>query len=756
MTRVSAQVDEHASDSASMALPQSSLLDTGAVVNPTVQTDTILQSSNDTGGTAQPDAKRYSIQGRTSLMAVHGTLPYTVDQGNDPGYLLNGALEMTIAGVPMALDVDMSTLVPLYGKANTVRLRLDRERADGLQHAADARSLDSLSRVCERIDDLRRAGKQRLLGLMYQADSIRSALTPGTAHGISGNIGTSTSPPPTLPTPAAMGAGAMPGVSSDAMPSPDSTGVMNGQQSAALPNVGDTMPDASTVGGVAGSGPLPTPIEPPDIESQIEAAKHVSDSLSSRAADLHARRDRLKAVVNARQKRTKVFGKVLSGFDRLELGDCAPNTYTFLLTGIRFQGVSALYDLGGVKIAADHGHTPFDQAPGPGANVDALRALHRSFFLLDDEGLPSRRLSSIGVSTDDPKFKVHLGYLRAEADAWSGSDVSSSGITSPVEQVVELGAEKAVAKNHRVGLTVARAVLPQGTAEGATASDASNAVTDASAVQVDYSAEVPALAGRFATQARVTGPYFRSLGSGFLRRDERRVLMTWTQRATAKLDYKLKGEWRERSTYVPDGPVIGILRGTITGTYRTGRTMKVRATFIPVWSQVAASSTGAGALIFSEMVGVGCDYRGRRKGSTMTALLQVNYYRRAVAGGSSAAYDLNSHVQWQRKDGTALRLGYNAFQADTTGAWKRIQHNLTGEMVLTVAKATRVEGGITLGLWTNEALGWNIALEQPLSAHFALAAKGQRAERPLVPTEDGSGYVEHVDVGWQFGVNMKF
>ena len=351
---------------------------------------------------------------------------------------------------------------------------------------------------------------------------------------------------------------------------------------------------------------------------------------------------------------------------------------------------------------------------------------------------------------------MHVGYLRAEGDNWTGSHMASSPIETPAEHVVELGVDKTFLDHHRVGITLARAVLPEGTAEGEVSSRSSDDVLGASAVQLDYTAEIPASSARLTAQARVTGPYFRSLGAGFLRRDERRITLGWSQRPSPKFDYKLKGDWRERSAYVPGGPVVGSLRGLAAGAYKVGRAVKLRATYTPIWLQGPVYETTGVPSMFSQMIGVGADYRARRRKTTLSAVVNLDMYVRSMTGRVNTAYHVNGFAQCQQQDGDAFRLAYSGFVADTVGAVENLQQSITGEVVFTVRKATRAQGAVTLGLGANEAFGWSVGLEHPLSSHFSLAVKGQRNERPMMPVDATVAQVEQVDCGWQVGLNVKF
>lgn len=619
--------------------------------------------------------------------------------GNQLNGRLDGDLKLSAWGLPINVIAVASTLVPLYGRQASIRIKLDTDRLRAIDQETQQRKLasldhhiDSLERERETLArvQLGRVRHERLLS--EQVDLPPSSMTiPVDTVFVSTPDQFSFNPSDT----ATLGLYGLDTISPKQPHVPHDTTALWGQ-------------------GI-------------DASLQLDRTRRDLEDLSSRIQRLKEEREQVAAITNV--STPSPFSKrSFLNVKKLELGDCTPNPSAFLVNGLSFNGLSTVVGGATWSVGVDHGRSFDDEWRRDRVEQDRNRALQRIFFFEQRPEEAPRRLTSVTTRAElAPGLWVGLGTLfGSKADVPPGTPPLNDDQPQLHNHVLEVSVNGTIAADHQLSLSIGRSadLRPDASAQAGDDgwSQLTNGRSDNWATRFDWSSAIPSRKARVTGTASIIGDGFNSLGMAFFRAGSRAGGLGVEKGFGKTIRVQLNGVHEERSTSSSGSMNISRLRSMVT--YRVSRSLRLKASHVP--QRTVLRTEGADiSRGHHEMISAGGDADLRYGENKVRWDAEAIRYRTHTSSATNSTVVLRTGITLMRRNGDVLGVRCYAIHVPDTTVTIDIASNASFHV------GPKVQGEVsgTLPLADRTLASWSIGAQRELAAHWSIGISLSRIGR---------------------------
>ncbi|MBL7946220.1 MAG: hypothetical protein JNN32_09125 [Flavobacteriales bacterium] len=620
-----------------------------------------------------------------------------------PGSKLNGRLDGDLKfsawGLPINVIAVASTLVPLYGRQASIRIRLDTDRLRAIDQEAQQRKLSSLDHHIDSLERERETlvrvqlGRVRREGLLSeQVDLPPLSVTRPVDTGSMSTADQISFNPPDI---GALGHDGLDTSATKQPPVAHETTTFNGQ-------------------GIA------TSLQMDSTERELEA-------LSARIQRLKEEREQVAAITNV--STPSPFSKrSFLNVKKLELGDCTPNPSAFLVNGLSFNGVSTVVGGATWSVGVDHGRSFDDEWRRERVEQDRSRALQRIFFFEQRPEEAPRRLTSITTRAElAPGLWVGLGTLfGTKADVPPGAPPLNDDPPQLHNHVLEVSVNGTISSDHQLSLSIGRSADLRPDASAPAGDDGwsqlTNGRSDNWATRFEWSSAFPTRKARVTGTASIIGDGFNSLGMAFFRAGSRAGGLGVEKGVGKNLRVQLNGVHEERSTSSSGSMNISRLRSMVS--YRVSRSLRLKASHMP--QRTVLRTEGADiSRGLHEMISAGGDADLRYGKNTVRWDAEGVRYRTNTTSATNSTVVLRTGITLMRRNGDVLGIRCYAIHApDTT-----LTIDMASNASFHVGPKVQGELSGTLPLADRALASWSIGARRELTAHWSIGFSLSRIGR---------------------------
>lgn len=651
--------------------------------------------------------------GTVELGGIYGAIPFATPGSSLWNAFARGRIGADLLGLPIGVQFDVGTDVPLRGQRNKVRFFFDPARAAEQDHWRNAHLLHAKEDLVDSLEQERARLDRILIGQQARVLALREAAqVPSAAHG-----------------------------SLDTLSSPlDSASVTM------------TLPE----------GPA---------DSTRQALLQRADTLEQGLGRVREQLNEVNAALEAarsayelQQAVSRADGSKLSwplrfarGIRTLELGTCTPQGSEFLINGTTLQGISFAYVHKDLFIAIDHGRSFDDTWRNTDPVGRAMEQVQRSLFLVDVRDLNPRRLTDLRVGTgpvDGTHF--HVGYLYGKRDDVTG-DSAAVPIAGPgyrTNHVVELDAGLAIRPGHVVRLVHARSVVL--TAPVDEASDVARpSVNDLfnegaeQAWKASWTSDLHRTGTRLAAEGRYISPWFQSFGVGFLRSGTRAGELRVDQTLGQRLRVRAKGTLEQRTVpHAEEQRTMDHVRGQVGLSWKPLRVLTLHATYLPVVTQWADGPQSR-----TDCYQAGAEVRKRWRGTVLFISANSGLYQWTASpapGQEVWNHGLSSTLTVRER----WNLGVSYTTLTTVGTDTLPPAGNLGIRAGHRGKDLTIEASAQLPM--SGPLGWCLVAQRPIGKDLTLGLRGERYANYPALFHEGSTMEHPTDQAWSMSLTYHW